>query len=534
MIMPQDLLPGSSPARAVAEPSKQHRVTMPTLWGLEPRMLHEAYWRSRGVHVIESGRGAVPDRDAELYMLIEPDHLIEFDLSAVTESMTWNGAAVMRLRLIAPGDDHYDERIVVSAERGDDVRGTTPGPGPCDTSPPIRGVRIERIQRLYRTSRSASHRLIITRSREHAELWSRMASRRQAWMRIRRSLPYYRVVHWRFPGARFHVQNHADAARYLHRLAQIWPDPHASIEGIWEPIPQVWIQQGASLRDDDLVIGPALIGVRDDNDDPLLVIGPDVVVDSELNASGQERQPTAVRVRGIGEIEPSDRRRAGDDDPTPAVQQGPAGQRDNRGESISSTYLFVKRAADIVFSASVLLILSPLLLVLALAVMLDDGRPIFFGHLRQSRGGRLFRCWKFRTMRRDADRMTRELQALNQCDGPQFYIANDPRVTRVGRVMRRFHLDELPQFWNVLVGDMSIVGPRPSPDDENQFCPAWREARLSVRPGITGLWQVERTRAPGMDFQEWIRFDIEYVRRAGLVLDVQILAKTVLRLLRRR
>ncbi|MEC8818795.1 MAG: sugar transferase, partial [Planctomycetota bacterium] len=92
-----------------------------------------------------------------------------------------------------------------------------------------------------------------------------------------------------------------------------------------------------------------------------------------------------------------------------------------------------------------------------------------------------------------------------------------------------FHLDELPQFWNVLTGDMSLVGPRPSPDKENQFCPAWREARLSVRPGITGLWQVERTRAPGLDFQEWIRYDIEYVNKASLLLDAKICIKTIQR-----
>lgn len=134
-------------------------------------------------------------------------------------------------------------------------------------------------------------------------------------------------------------------------------------------------------------------------------------------------------------------------------------------------------------------------------------------------------------MNRDADLCRDKLQRVNQCDGPQFYIKNDPRVTRVGRVLRRFHLDEVPQFWNVLIGEMSIVGPRPSPNDENQLCPAWRETRLSVRPGITGLWQVERTRAEGLDFQEWIRFDSEYVERMSLWLDFRILAKTAYRML---
>ena len=130
-------------------------------------------------------------------------------------------------------------------------------------------------------------------------------------------------------------------------------------------------------------------------------------------------------------------------------------------------------------------------------------------------------------MRRDAETMVAQLRKLDHADGPQVFIKNDPRVTRVGKVLRKYHLDEIPQFFNVLMGEMSLVGPRPSPERENQFCPAWRELRLSVRPGITGLWQVERTRAPGKDFQEWIRYDIEYVRHASLRLDFLICMKTM-------
>jgi lipopolysaccharide/colanic/teichoic acid biosynthesis glycosyltransferase len=119
------------------------------------------------------------------------------------------------------------------------------------------------------------------------------------------------------------------------------------------------------------------------------------------------------------------------------------------------------------------------------------------------------------------------LKQKNQADGPQFFIENDPRLTRVGRVLRKYNLDELPQFWNVLVGDMSVVGPRPSPNKENQFCPPWREARLSVRPGVTGLWQIMRTRRAGSDFQEWIKYDLEYVERRSTWLDLQIFFKTI-------
>jgi lipopolysaccharide/colanic/teichoic acid biosynthesis glycosyltransferase len=162
-----------------------------------------------------------------------------------------------------------------------------------------------------------------------------------------------------------------------------------------------------------------------------------------------------------------------------------------------------------------------------IAIAAEDGRPFFFAHRRQTLGGREFPCLKFRTMRRDAEKIKAQLQAENRADGPQFFIENDPRVTRVGRILRRYQLDEIPQFLNVLVGHMSVVGPRPSPDKENQYCPAWREARLSVRPGVTGLWQVSRTREPQTDFQEWIRYDLEYVQHQSFVGDLRIIADTI-------
>ena len=137
-------------------------------------------------------------------------------------------------------------------------------------------------------------------------------------------------------------------------------------------------------------------------------------------------------------------------------------------------------------------------------------------------------------MHRDAEKRAREAGLKNLADGPQVRIENDPRVTRVGRFLRDTNLDELPQFFNVLMGQMSLVGPRPSPDDENQFCPAWRDLRLSVRPGITGLWQLKRTREAGEDFQEWIKYDIQYVQQASFAFDLQILARTARMMILRR
>ena len=111
---------------------------------------------------------------------------------------------------------------------------------------------------------------------------------------------------------------------------------------------------------------------------------------------------------------------------------------------------------------------------------------------------------------------------VNQVDGPQFKIDNDPRITGLGQFLRDTCIDELPQFFNVLAGQMSVVGPRPSPENENESCPAWRDARLSVRPGITGLWQLYRTRQEGQDFQEWVYYDTQYVRNVSFRLDLSI------------
>jgi lipopolysaccharide/colanic/teichoic acid biosynthesis glycosyltransferase len=186
-----------------------------------------------------------------------------------------------------------------------------------------------------------------------------------------------------------------------------------------------------------------------------------------------------------------------------------------------------KRAFDIIFALVALFLTLPFYPVIILAVLLEDGYPVFFTHARETLGGREFPCLKFRSMRKDAEKIKEGLAHRNQADGPQFFIENDPRLTRVGRILRKANLDELPQFFNVLLGHMSIVGPRPSPRRENQFCPAWREARLSVRPGVTGLWQVNRTRIRGTDFQEWIKYDIQYVENQSWALDLRIIAKTI-------
>ena len=155
-------------------------------------------------------------------------------------------------------------------------------------------------------------------------------------------------------------------------------------------------------------------------------------------------------------------------------------------------YRVVKRATDATVAAAGLVLLAPLGLLIAALIKLESKGPIHFGHVREGMGGRPFRCWKYRTMIPGADQQQRKLARMNQMDGPQFKVNKDPRRTRMGRFLSATNLDEIPQLWNVLVGEMSLVGPRPSPFRENQVCVPWREGRLSVRPGVTGLWQICR------------------------------------------
>jgi lipopolysaccharide/colanic/teichoic acid biosynthesis glycosyltransferase len=193
-------------------------------------------------------------------------------------------------------------------------------------------------------------------------------------------------------------------------------------------------------------------------------------------------------------------------------------------------HLYAKRAMDAAAAALSLAILSPLLLLIGVVVWLESKGPILYGDKREGLGGRVFRCWKFRTMYTGAHLAQRDLNTLDQTDGPHFKVDRDPRVTYAGRVLRTLNFDELPQFINVLLGEMSLVGPRPSPFRENQVCVPWREARLSVRPGITGLWQVCRHDRSDGDFHQWIEYDLLYVQHLSFWLDLRVLAATLLTL----
>ena len=187
---------------------------------------------------------------------------------------------------------------------------------------------------------------------------------------------------------------------------------------------------------------------------------------------------------------------------------------------------YIKRLFDIVASSLILLLFLPFFPIVVLAIKLSSPGPILYRARRQGLGGKDFDCLKFRSMIAAAEDMQEKLRIVNQVDGPQFKMENDPRINAVGKFLRDTNIDEIPQFINVLRGEMSMIGPRPSPEHENTGCPQWRYARLSVRPGITGLWQICRTRQVGKDFQEWVHYDTEYVKKLSFKLDLWIFFKT--------
>ncbi|MBT8485802.1 MAG: sugar transferase [Phycisphaerales bacterium] len=449
-------------------------TTAPRLWGLDAMSIHDCVWETHGVAVVRPGAQRVVPR-TRAYLLLAPEDLVLFDAAAIARGLP-RRHAVTRVRVQERGRDPYVERIVT------DDDGARPAIERCYAVPP----RTEAV-------------VLVTRDRRLAEQWRAPASQRLV-------VGAEHVSEgWHFDG-----DDPAEARRYLATLLEHAGDVGGVVPGVAPVRPGVWGQRDSAIDRNARIIGPVWIGagVRVAADE--IVIGPCVLTDETMPrdasastaATGTPAAPLRSFYRPVR--------------PDPALAARP---------------LPGKRIFDVVFSLLALLLAAPLFPLIMLAIWLEDGRPFFFAHRRQTIDGRVFKCLKFRTMCNGAEQLRERLAEQNLCDGPQFHIDNDPRLLRIGRLLRKLHLDEVPQFLNVLAGDMHVVGPRPSPHEENQFCPAWREARLSVRPGITGLWQVCRTRAPNVDFQEWIRYDLEYVHRLSWRLDLWIIAQTMLRLL---
>lgn len=195
-------------------------------------------------------------------------------------------------------------------------------------------------------------------------------------------------------------------------------------------------------------------------------------------------------------------------------------------ENESKVYLFLKRAIDLVGSIFGIVLLSPIFLIISILIKIEDPKgSIFFVQKRNGKYGKVFKMYKFRSMVHNAEELLESLQEQNEQTGPVFKIKDDPRVTKIGRIIRKTSLDELPQLFNILKGEMSLVGPRPPiPQEVEQYTP-YQMQRLLVKPGLTCIWQTSGRNT--IAFDEWVEMDLEYIRKRNLRLDIKLIFKTV-------
>jgi lipopolysaccharide/colanic/teichoic acid biosynthesis glycosyltransferase len=475
--------PGSAPPPAAQ--------AEPTIWGLDAEGLLGRYWAARGVQVVRRGEPVLIESSAELYLLLDRWGLPVFGLETILDTLQWLKPRLMLLRVHDREEHTYRERVQADASG--------------------RFVAFERDygrDRPWRVMRAA-----LTQDADLARQWQTRdePDGGASWRWLRRRVPIVDRATISVGGAVFSRALADERARLVRELVRQWSRPDVSIP---EARPMdgrrdVWVSPSSRVDSEGMrLIGPVWVGAGRELSGVPSVVGPSVLWDAE------SARP-AVEALDWGAMSPAT-----------------LGVRNFKLRTPSGVSRVGKRAFDLAFASTAVLLTAPIYPLVMLAIWLEDGRPFFFAHGRETRGGNEFPCLKFRSMRKDAEEIKRKLMQENQVDGPQFFIEHDPRHTRVGRFIRKTQIDELPQFFNVLAGHMSIVGPRPSPYKENQFAPAWRDARLSVRPGITGLWQVMRTRQKDIDFQEWVRYDLEYVDNLSLRLDLKIIGLTVLQMLK--
>jgi lipopolysaccharide/colanic/teichoic acid biosynthesis glycosyltransferase len=455
-----------------------------TIWGLDPSQLHTRYWASNGVQVVRQGEPSEIVRHAELFLLIESPTFTLFHLHDLVDALNWIKPQLLFVRLHDSRDRGYREHVV--------------------TDEFDQFVKFERI---YEGTGRLT-RVAVTPDRDIAKLWQSAPDALSGWRRLRKFIPRSERTTLSVDGHLYDRTVNREVAYFVYDLVSRWQKPDSTVLRARSVTGQVWRDAQAKIDPGVKFIGPVWVGCGRKvavNDQP--IVGPTVIWDDPAN------RPVNDDIHWL-HIEPS-----------PVPEKAPAPRHESLLDRVA------KRIFDLTFAGTAMLLTLPLYPFFMLAIYLEDGRPFFFAHKRETRGGREFGCVKFRSMRKDAEQMKAILKKNNQADGPQFFMENDPRLTRIGRFLRKYNFDELPQFWNVLTGDMSIVGPRPSPRKENQYCPPWREARLSVRPGITGLWQVKRTRRAGSDFQEWIKYDLEYVEKRSWWMDLHIIWQTVANIL---
>ena len=329
--------------------------------------------------------------------------------------------------------------------------------------------------------------------------------------------------------AEHYVVEEASQARAAGRASTVLVGEGHSIAPTARILGPVVIHSNVHIGENAIVIGPALIGAG------AQVSSGAIVAHAIVGPQSQVPQDCTLRDRvWFNDLDDRDRER-----PEPSYQSRLArfSVHPDATSAIDAVldasprwHLRWKRLFDVIIALTGVVLLSPVFLLVAILIWLESRGPILYRGEREGLRGRPFKCLKFRTMQVDAHSLQHLLKAQDKLDGPHFKLERDPRLTRVGRILRSTNVDELPQLINVLLGDMSLVGPRPSPFRENQICAPWREGRLSVRPGVTGLWQICRRDRSSGDFHQWIEYDLLYVQQVSPWLDLKILVATVVTL----
>jgi exopolysaccharide biosynthesis polyprenyl glycosylphosphotransferase len=277
--------------------------------------------------------------------------------------------------------------------------------------------------------------------------------------------------------------------------------------------------------DDDLPLSPAVLGRIEDLDWLARAKFIDEVILALPGQSAQTRQAAEVAFRNHLDIRAVPELPAGPWHDSDIDHIGEVPVVTLHRELLPSASLFLKRLLDVTGAAVGLVVASPLMAIVALLIRMESPGPVVYSAERTGAKGRRFRCYKFRSMLTGAEHLKDELRGRNERQGPIFKIDNDPRTTRIGRMIRRYSLDELPQLWNVLRGEMSLVGPRPHPIDEVNHYELQHYRRLDVKPGITGLWQITARNCPSFELN--MHLDLTYIENWSLRLDLRILASTV-------
>lgn len=312
----------------------------------------------------------------------------------------------------------------------------------------------------------------------------------------------------------------------------------------------IWIDEGVSISPQSYLVGPVIIGRDSVIEDDAQIIGPVTIGNGcRVGKGAMIRESVLWNDTTVGKksgvlysvVGPGVNIKAGSIyknmvlveslkpcDLNIAPSSGEPRKRVGAGNKARNTlnykaFLVIKRLLDICFSLAALAVLSPLMLLIAVIIKFDSKGPIFFSQKRCGKDGKDFNMLKFRTMVQGADGLQQKY--TSSIEGPMFKLPNDPRITRFGQFLRRSSLDELPQIINIVKGEMSLIGPRPLVMNEMRFSPSWRDIRLKIRPGLTGLWQIQGRSTTS--FHDWIKYDVYYATNQSLWLDIKIFFKTI-------